>query len=1606
VQINPPQIGAADGLRLYHCRFYDCGEQIIKGNFLYDNQNLPRGPANGSIEYCVIEYTAWGPIDGYTEGIDLHAVENWNICNNLLCNIRVPENSFHTHVPAILIWNNAKNVNVNSNTFINCDRGIAYGLADRTNISGYPEVNTGIISNNVIYRQQNEVIYNDAGILAWDVRAVKIINNTVFDEVDSYPAIEYRYVKNTTDVTIVNNLVNPCNNELEPSIWDRDNDLGNPQNDYQNATVASNFSGLNAGMLNAGYPGDLHLNPETALTLFGIDTHPDCNEDFDGEQRPPLTHYGADNYFAGALATHSFTNYNEGTHPNSLSISGNEIQVDLSALSGAHIYRAHFNPGKNFNYYNLTANSLYNTSMTLLSGTDTLELLSPRYKTFDATTATISANSNSGILTLQITEAESGFGDHLSLDVLCDHALPSPIAQVTQASAIFRDGDAMISFAEVAPPLSEENPGYETFFNTYNDVLDGNVRYRIYRSASAIETTADMLNAELIDEIYPLSGWNPKFHGPERVFPFIGKQGTVTRLPIDDEVLADVGTGIYVNRYLGEDDEQQAFYFISHTLNGAEDFSAITSGGNATNPVIESEGNGCVLLHSVVQSPDFTYEGPCTLHYYVKWERPPAGTFPNDASNYLVALRDDIDYSAIDPGVIIKLHSWGGTMNHSFGWWHYADQGHILVSGNQFPWQSWWLGHHSSLGTLKSYNEGTIQPFCSQRFLDFVFDFLEPAYSIDKNKIVLSGTSMGATGTSITGTRNGHIFSNLIGWVGVHNPAESPTFEPSFELAFGDSALHCSFSNVEFAEKYGGEIIRHEDNYDVWRYYNNALWLNENPGATLPWHTFSNGSNDAQIGWLQAQEYVSTAMDHKAPFNFTWGTNGHDQRARILDPYGYETDRRSNIVFSLNQSHPSFSNSTMAGDIQNNPEGQINNYFTWETASIIDNSTQWEINISLIDEAPQETVSTCVSPRRLQNFEVSPDQFFYYSWYEQEQLISSGMIQANTYGAIDIFNLEVTKDYRTLKLTPSEQTLLSTLAPTAINAASATLNGNISTLGNPTPTQHGFCWSIATNPTIENNFSDLGAANLGGDFSSDIEWLTGNTTYYVRAYATSAGGTVYGNEINFTTGDYESIVWTGAHSADWNSALNWDAGLRPTQSHNVLIPAFAIENPILSGGGTADCHNLTLEGDASLTLRPGASLISTGTISGNENIAQEANFSAGEWHLISPPIENATSGVFQGHFLQRWHEASAEWINITSTSALLLPLEGYSFWGIRGKVEFVFSGKPNTGTIQKTVTLSGNFPDPGEGNDGANLLGNPYPSSIDWSGLDDTWGAVYYWDPSANSGAGDYIEWNDGVGSGSQFIPPMQGFFIVVDESNTSEGSGTFSLSNENRIHSGATGFHKSKIQNGLVMATHSGENTDELFIRFAQDATNAFDLKKDALKFFAGAEGVAQIYSFGNSHKLAIDTRPETGTIQLGFVNDISGFYAIAMTEANGISKATLEDTKENVFHDLTTKPYEFAWDVTDDEKRFKLHLNAVGIEETPISESDILIYAANKQIIIKGAESGRIMVSDIMGRVVLQQEISGQEINSIPVNLQTGVYVVMVTTGIETKSEKVFIK
>lgn len=91
-----------------------------------------------------------------------------------------------------------------------------------------------------------------------------------------------------------------------------------------------------------------------------------------------------------------------------------------------------------------------------------------------------------------------------------------------------------------------------------------------------------------------------------------------------------------------------------------------------------------------------------------------------------------------------------------------------------------------------------------------------------------------------------------------------------------------------------------------------------------------------------------------------------------------------------------------------------------------------------------------------------------------------------------------------------------TTAVTSVTHNTISCGGRVTSDGGYNVTHRGVCWSAtATEPTLNDNSTDDGTGM--GDFSSDITGLQSGTTYYIRAYATNALGTAYGEIKTVTT---------------------------------------------------------------------------------------------------------------------------------------------------------------------------------------------------------------------------------------------------------------------------------------------------------------------------------------------------------------------------------------------------------------------------------------------------------------------------------------------------------
>ena len=189
--------------------------------------------------------------------------------------------------------------------------------------------------------------------------------------------------------------------------------------------------------------------------------------------------------------------------------------------------------------------------------------------------------------------------------------------------------------------------------------------------------------------------------------------------------------------------------------------------------------------------------------------------------------------------------------------------------------------------------------------------------------------------------------------------------------------------------------------------------------------------------------------------------------------------------------------------------------------------------------------------------------------------------------------------------------------------------------GGSTVTKRGVCWGTFQNPTILDNITSNGSGT--GEFKSSISVLNSNTTYYVRAYATNAVGTSYGNQIIFTTTNISgslptlttiiasnvtnnSAVTGGNITSDGGSIINqrgvcWGNNQNPTISDNITSNG--------TGTGSFISPISGLNSNTTYYLRAYATN-AVGTSYGNQIIFTTTNNNLSLASLITSPVNSIT----------------------------------------------------------------------------------------------------------------------------------------------------------------------------------------------------------------------------------------------------------------------------------------------------------------------------------------------------------------------------------------------
>lgn len=155
---------------------------------------------------------------------------------------------------------------------------------------------------------------------------------------------------------------------------------------------------------------------------------------------------------------------------------------------------------------------------------------------------------------------------------------------------------------------------------------------------------------------------------------------------------------------------------------------------------------------------------------------------------------------------------------------------------------------------------------------------------------------------------------------------------------------------------------------------------------------------------------------------------------------------------------------------------------------------------------------------------------------------------------------------------PSALPVVVTSVVANITSTTAQCGGAVASVGTNYVTDRGFCWSKHSQPTVSNSYVSCGSGD--GSFVVDMTDLETETTYYVRAYAMSAMGIAYGNEVSFVTAPQtngptnatSSTVtvsydqWQWVNGCQWMVEIYFPAITEDVYDHGAVLVYMKVDN--------------------------------------------------------------------------------------------------------------------------------------------------------------------------------------------------------------------------------------------------------------------------------------------------------------------------------------------------------------------------------------------------------------------------------------------------------------
>ena len=344
-----------------------------------------------------------------------------------------------------------------------------------------------------------------------------------------------------------------------------------------------------------------------------------------------------------------------------------------------------------------------------------------------------------------------------------------------------------------------------------------------------------------------------------------------------------------------------------------------------------------------------------------------------------------------------------------------------------------------------------------------------------------------------------------------------------------------------------------------------------------------------------------------------------------------------------------------------------------------------------------------------------------------------------------------------------------------------------------------------------------------------------------------------------------------------------------------------------------------------------------------------------------------------------------------------------------------------------------------DSNHGYNLVGNPYPSNINFDALfannsSKIYSTAWFWTNNSYTAAqlgssyngNNYAVYNGTGGSPATYNPasPYTGSAIpngivkvgqafIVQAKSTGKDL-PIGFTNTMRSTSGGNFFQKNSVKNRFWL-TMTSPNTlvNTILVGYITGATNDYETDFDGELFEVGSDS---FYSLLGAKKLAIQGKADIfsadDVVGLGNVYSANGSYSIKLQGAEGLfdgsQKIYLRDKLLNKYVDMTSgQAYQFTAVKGTDNTRFEIvYKDQSVLGASDAVKSDFIVYKnGNEQVIKSDKKLGKIDLFDVSGKLIRSYFATSNEFRIDTSTLMNALYIIKVNNSGEIRTKK-FIK